>query len=177
VKSFILTLVFLVTLSSSLGWAAGPTYDRLYEGNGAVLVEKQIQAFLHVDARGVYSSDDTLLMVEILDFSFFKLPKSAQLDSDFWLPEQIQCFPEDRFKRGVFIREISCNNGYGTTVCPGTTCVGYFVYTDEEGFPTGRTRSSIQKLNLKRRKSKIVWSEKLNGEELFEIVGIVKEKE
>ena len=103
-KSFILTLVFLVTLSSSLGWAAGPTYDRLYEGNGAVLVEKQIQAFLHVDARGVYSSDDTLLMVEILDFSFFKLPKSAQLDSDFWLPEQIQCFPEDRFKRGVFIR-------------------------------------------------------------------------
>jgi hypothetical protein len=157
-------------------WAGGPTYDRLFEGNAEILVEKQIEGFMHVDARGVYSSENALLMVEIENIRFYKLPEYAEMDSDFLSLEKIQCFPEDRFEKGVFIRETSCNNGYGTTICPGTTCVGYFVYTDESGLPTGRTRSSIQKLNLRREKSKITWSEKLDGEELFRVVGIVKEK-
>jgi hypothetical protein len=176
-KSYILTLIFIVTLSSSPGWAAGPTYDRLFEGNGAVLVEEQIEGFMHVDGRGVYSSDNTLLMVEIENIRFYKLPKFADLDSSFWLPQPIQCFPEDRFERGVFIRETSCNNGYGTTICRETTCVGDFVFTDDVGLPTGRTRSSIQKLKFKHKKAKIVCSEKLDGEELFKMVGTIKEKE
>jgi len=176
-KSYILTLIFLVTLSSSSGWAAGPTYDRLFEGNGTVLVQKQIESFLEVDGRGVYSSDNTLLMVEIENIRFYKLPEYAELDSRFWLPRQIQCFPEDRFEGDLFIREIRCNNGYGTTICRGTTCVGDFVFTDDVGSPTGRTRSSIQKLKFEHKKGKIVCSEKLDGEELFKIVGTIKEKE
>ena len=176
-KSYILTLIILVSLSSSPGWAAGPTHDRLFEGNGTVLVEKQIEGFLQVDGRGVYGSDNNLLMVEIDNLRFYNPPEYAEFDSRFWLPRQIQCFPEDRFEGNLFIREISCNNGYGTTICYGTTCVGDFVFTDDAGSPTGRTRSSIQKLKFKHKKAKIVCSERLDGEELFRIVGTVREKE
>ncbi|MGD8524347.1 MAG: hypothetical protein PVF56_24580 [Desulfobacterales bacterium] len=176
-KSYILTLIFLVTINSSFGWGAGLTHDRPFEGNGTVLVEKQIEGFLCVDGRGVYSSDNTLLMVEIEKIRFYELPEYAELDSSFWLPQQIQCFPEDRFEGDLFIRETSCNNGYGTTICRGTTCVGDFVFTDDVGSPTGRTRSSIQKLKFKHKKAKIVCTEKLDGEELFKIVGTIKEKE
>lgn len=176
-KSFILTFTFILTFISSLCWAAGPTYDKLFEGNGAILVDKQIEGFLHVDGRGVYSSEDTLLMVDIQDIRFYKLPESFQSDSGFWMPERFQCFPEDRFERGVFIRETSCNYGYGTTTCLGAICVSYFVYIDDEGLPTGRTRSGLQRLNFRRQKAKFVWSEKLDGEEIFKIIGIVKEKE
>ena len=176
-KSFTLTVAFILTFVSSFCWAAGPTYDKFFEGNGAILVDKQIEGFLHVDGRGVYSSEDALLMVEIQGVRFYKLPESFELDSGFWIPEQFQCFPEDRFERGVFIRETSCNFGYGTTTCLGVLCSSYFVYTDEEGLPTGRTRSGIQKINFKRQKVKFVWSEKLDGEEIFKIIGTVKEKE
>ena len=114
-KSYILTLIFLVTLSSSPGWAAGPTYDKLFEGKGAVLVEEQIEGFLKVVARGIYSAEDILLMLEIQKIRYYQLPRFTELDPSLRLPEQIQCFPEDRYENGVFIRETSCNNGYGTT--------------------------------------------------------------
>ena len=130
-----------------------------------------------MDGRGIFSSEDTLLMVEFQNIRFIELPGLAQLDSSLRLPEMIQCFPEDRFEGGVFIREISCNNGYGTTLCPGTTCVGNFIYTDDEGLPTGRTHLSIQNIDFDNQIVKFVWFEKLDGEEFFKIVGIMKEEE
>jgi len=176
-KSFILSLLFLFILSSSLGWTAGPTYEKQYEGNGFALVEKQVGGFVQMNALGVFNDADELLMVEIHNVDFLLLPGFPSLDPSLEPLELLQCFPEDRVEEGIFIREASCNNGYGTTLCPGTTCIGYFIYTDDEGQSTGRTHLSILSLDKENKEAKGVWFHKLDGEELFNVVGIVKEKE
>ena len=53
-KLFILSLFFLIILSSSLGWAAGPTHEEQFEGNGVVLMQNQVEGFVHFDGSLSY---------------------------------------------------------------------------------------------------------------------------